>query len=895
MSVEQEVYMKNKKENRQQGIALVKLFITAAIVVMVLLVVVDTLVMPYMSRSMSREAGERYGQIIWTEENGRMEAPESVEREPAKEMADLKDFVDEVKAQKQAVPEPLPSYQDEEFYSYDKAGKKDPFSVLPEAEEKFTLEMEKGGKLSADEMLYNNNEEEESEPAMDMPAGGVPIIATGAYAGGEEGRKRESQADADGEEVISGEAPADDSRVAGSVAFRENDRMPASSVSKTSADGYLLFKKQIEEKKPLSQPVPKPAAKLKPKKPAPVSLGRIAEMPESAPELSRRMGTTHTSPIGNDKNMDITGKQDRAGERHRGKKKRYKKEYKKRNKKGKKQNRQKSAPAELGQAGREARRSRDDRGRAKKSPAAQFYKERDETKGLAFQEPAGYWANTYVPGDPLLRRLQARLAKRLPMPAAADGGIPKLDGAAQQYWQPFDPPQNAALALYLHADKRAVRGPARLLLQVGLKGTSRHSGRRPAMNIGIVLDLRGQQISRETGTLMRALISAFAKSRRIGDRFSLTVSGRPGGTIIPPGDFKHGAVTVAMAYLFGNASMPVKQATLNPVQAVEQAMRIVRQSDDPTAPLGSSLVVLITALPLGEYLPLLEPPAHTGATGGIPLSVMATGQSVRMDELDRLVLIGQGHRRLVERASEAAGIVDKELHAVSRAVARAVRLRIRLGPHVKLVEVLGSRRLDTRRAEQVREAEQSIDRRLSRNLGIQADRGKDEDGIQIVIPAYYAGDEHVILLDTVAYQPGAIADVTVRYKDLVYLNNGVTRANLSLGVREAARGPLERNVLKNFLALRLAQTARRASLHLAEQDVAQAVSLLSAYQELLQGLNRDMLDWSGDPELAQDTQMLDEYLGLLRAGAAREYGLRQYLADSLQYTSFLKVLPKPEQ
>ena len=103
---------------------------------------------------------------------------------------------------------------------------------------------------------------------------------------------------------------------------------------------------------------------------------------------------------------------------------------------------------------------------------------------------------------------------------------------------------------------------------------------------------------------------------------------------------------------------------------------------------------------------------------------------------------------------------------------------IRLAPGVQLVDVIGSQRLDEGRAQEVRDAEQSIDQRLSRNLGIETDRGLDEEGIQMVIPSFYADDAHVVLLDVVAPGPGPVADVTVRYKDLVHMKNGVARAHL---------------------------------------------------------------------------------------------------------------------
>ena len=41
--------------------------------------------------------------------------------------------------------------------------------------------------------------------------------------------------------------------------------------------------------------------------------------------------------------------------------------------------------------------------------ALEFLAERQRLDGLAFQAAAGYWANTYVPGDPVMRRLAADL------------------------------------------------------------------------------------------------------------------------------------------------------------------------------------------------------------------------------------------------------------------------------------------------------------------------------------------------------------------------------------------------------------------------------------------------------------------------------------------------------
>jgi Ca-activated chloride channel family protein len=217
-----------------------------------------------------------------------------------------------------------------------------------------------------------------------------------------------------------------------------------------------------------------------------------------------------------------------------------------------------------------------------------------------------------------------------------------------------------------------------------------------------------------------------------------------------------------------------------------------------------------------------------------------------------------------------------------------VRLRIQLKPGVRLVNVVGSYRLDQLDAERVREAEQSIDARLSRTWGIQADRGADEDGIQIVIPGMAASENHVVLLDVVVDGPGAIADVQVRYKDLVQMRNGVVRASLSLPDASAtrnARGPLERNVLKNLLALETAAAARRGAHGLAIGDPGTAHIELSNARDLIAALRHRVAGWENDPELLADERHLTRFLNELVEGHT------DLLVTQLQYAAYRKLLP----
>ena len=515
--------------------------------------------------------------------------------------------------------------------------------------------------------------------------------------------------------------------------------------------------------------------------------------------------------------------------------------------------------------------------------AEAFLESYERQELLTFQDPAGYWANTYIPGDPAIRLLEARL-KGWDRSAFAVGQ--ELEVHAHPAAQPFDAPEAAALALYLQADRTAIEGPTRLRLQVGLKGAERQGGHRPAMNLGLVIDARDLNVA-ETGPRLRALIEALQSARQPGDRFSLTLAGPAGGLLVAPEDFRHGPLKVALERILNPNA--VAGEALGLAAAVNLAAQSVRQGDDPNAILGSSSVLLVTGGNLAPEQDALERLAHRNALEGVTLSVADLGGIAAPELVDRLVAAGQGHRRVLETAEGAAGLVDRELHAASRAVARALRLRIRLAEGVKLVEVIGSHKLREPQAQRVREAEQSIDQRLARNLGITADRGEDEEGIQIVIPNYFAGDSHVILLDVVAEKPGPLADVTLRYKDVVQLKNGVAEASLSLDQGSVTAGPLERNVMKNLVTWELSRGLRQAAYGLQRGSLRYAQAQLMHLRDLIQGLRAIVPAWDGDEELIADQRLLQAYLEALGSPAVVHETQRRLLADSLQVAAFRKL------
>ncbi|MDH3688717.1 MAG: hypothetical protein OEU36_04460 [Gammaproteobacteria bacterium] len=521
--------------------------------------------------------------------------------------------------------------------------------------------------------------------------------------------------------------------------------------------------------------------------------------------------------------------------------------------------------------------------------ARNFLAQLESTEELKFQDATGYWANTYVPGDNTLRMLEARLAAW--DRSVLSGGEFALERAAHTIAQPFDMPEGAAIAVYMDADKRGIDGPTRMRLQVGLQGALRQSSHRPPMNVALVLDL-GDELTNDESAALRALVAALEQSKQVGDRFALVVAGKSGGVVVPPEEFRHGPLRLTLTRLLINSQTTAADG-MSVEQAVTAAAETIRSSDDQDAGLETNLVLLATTHTANDDLAELERIAHQSAVNGVMLSVVGVGDRISPTHLDRLVLAGQGNRRILHQSDEALKLIGRELHAASASIARAIRLRIRLAPGVRLVNVVGSRRLDDSQVRRVRQAEHGIDQRLAREMGIQVDRGADEEGIQIVIPSFQSGDTHVILLDVVADELGPVADVTVRYKDLVHLRNSVARARLSLPGDHRAPGPLQRNVLKNLLAWKVSDSVWRASQHLTDGNRDQAATVLSEAYELLRGLRAELTGWDADIDLINDERMIAEYVEVLALPVLDSPEQRLYLANSLHYAALRKLLPAP--
>jgi hypothetical protein len=511
-----------------------------------------------------------------------------------------------------------------------------------------------------------------------------------------------------------------------------------------------------------------------------------------------------------------------------------------------------------------------DRGRAQA-----FFEARRRVEGVATQPGTGYWANAYVPGDRSLRTAHRELAR------AADrfaGQSPlALAEQARVYDAPFDPPREGALSLAVDADLRAVDGRARVMMRVGLTAAQRVGVRRP-VRMAVVLDLR-RPLGDAERTQVRTLVQALTSVRDQGDRIGLVAAGPGGGVLVAPTALRYGRATVALDEVLASTTTDV--VTID--DAVREAVAAVGAPED----LGTSIVVVVTPGLAGAEASL-ETLAHTAALGGVTTTVVGLSGAPEA-ALDAVALAGEGRRWRLGDDVDAEALVRDELEAASRVVARAVRLRVRLAPGVELVDVLGSHRLDAGAAARVRASEAAIDGRVAAQLGIDSDRGSDEDGVQIVIPAFYSGDRHVVLLDLIVAGPGPVADVQLRSKDLVRLVNHTASATLALDRGVDTGTAQARSVLTSALGVEIARSYLEAARLVEAGDATSARARIDEVRSLVAGIGAEMPELGRDPAVGDDLVLLGRYL--IALDEAHAPSSLASLATSLRYAGRRKLAP----
>ncbi len=438
--------------------------------------------------------------------------------------------------------------------------------------------------------------------------------------------------------------------------------------------------------------------------------------------------------------------------------------------------------------------------------------EKREERPDSFLPRVFYFENTYLGGNAAheerLRRLDRAFGGRTPYRAA------KLPPQA------FDAPNDAGLALTAQLDRRYVDKPGRVVLQVGLQGSQRFGWRRPPIDVVLVVDQ--PVLANEAEVLVEAVTGLL---RRLGaqDRVGVVLVGPEPVVLSPLGPVKD--VRRHLAKALDGLSAPPAATAQALARAMDHAGDMLEAGSDNTARVPGAQTVLLMAAASGGRAQQAAQAAHQLNLRGLQNSVIDVSQEADNDWWE-VANAGYGNYHRAN-PDDVMAAIDAELESLSRVIARLLRLNVRLAPDVQAIRVLGSRVLEGEEVARVKAREEAVDAQLSKTLGVKADRGADDDGIQTVIPYFYGGDSHVVLIELWVEKPGPVADVTLKFKDMVKLGNATAQTRASLSSLPRPETMAEKLVRRNVRGFDFAEALAEAAKALRRGNRSGAKNLLS--------------------------------------------------------------------
>ncbi|MBU1899078.1 TonB family protein [Myxococcota bacterium] len=472
-----------------------------------------------------------------------------------------------------------------------------------------------------------------------------------------------------------------------------------------------------------------------------------------------------------------------------------------------------------------------------------------------------YFENTYLGGN-------AAYAERL---RRLDQGFNALSWArpyrlAQLQVQALDDPMDAGLALHAQLDQPYLDQPSRVILQVGLQGSQRYGWRRPPLDLLLLVDLSDDGQAEQLTRAAKALLKQLGPQDRLG----ITLSGAPPQRLSP---------LSATDDLRGRLARSLEAPRPAPSQqgfalALADAERQLQAAADPGARVpGSQILLMLVRGDDGTRATLAEAAARRLGLQGVVTSVIDLAPAPK-SAWWRVADAGHGNLHGAEGGRAVEALIEAELSSFSKVIARLLRLNIRLEPGVEAIQVIGSRVLEAKEVTAVKAREVATDRSLSISMGVEADRGEDSDGIQTVIPYFYGGDTHVILVELWVERPGAVADVSVEFKDMVRLRNAQAHTRVSLSPLPRPRAQAQRVVARNRGGFQLAEALRRAAEDVTQGSPASARRRLAAAAAWGQG--------------EADRALLRGFEALLEA-AERDDQDARLLSEALEVSSCLRI------
>jgi Mg-chelatase subunit ChlD len=499
--------------------------------------------------------------------------------------------------------------------------------------------------------------------------------------------------------------------------------------------------------------------------------------------------------------------------------------------------------------------------------------------------PNMYLSSTYIGG----RGERDRMEKLIRNGVVIQGKRVKLEAFSRSYVQAFPIPTRTALNLIADTERgKIVEEGDHTYLQVGLQAIQGEAPRRPPLNIALVIDCSGSMGSEDKLEYARAAAISLIDRLRRDDVVSVVT-------------FDDSAQLLVPAQPVGDtARLKDRIAALTPGSGtnIYDGLRLgYREARKYAGREGVSRVILLSD---GEVTAGVTDPAafQRLAAAEVDREIQTTTVGMGVDFNEELMLAiareGKGNYHFIKDGADTRQVFAQELEELTHVVARAVRLRIRLAEGVGLVRVLGAAVLDAAQTRQVKAEEKQIDRKVYEELGIAADRQRDEEepGIKLLIPNFYRGDHHIVMLE-VAIPRGrgrrSVAEVFLKYKEMVARANREAKAAVTVDTapdRAAMIASIHRNVKKNLLGFQTGEALTEAAALVSQGRIAEAVRKIDERMVVLGVAARE---WR-DRDLDRDGSLLDRYkmvLAQLQESprlASGDFG--QYLRKSLTYSGY---------
>jgi len=484
----------------------------------------------------------------------------------------------------------------------------------------------------------------------------------------------------------------------------------------------------------------------------------------------------------------------------------------------------------------------------------------------------GVLASTFVGGAGVRTRLEDLMDRGV----MVGGQNVRLEAFAEREPLPYPRPAAEGMAMFAELEReRLSTDTDRVHLQIALVGREGELPRRPRMDVRLVLDRSG---SMHGDKWSHAIAAAHAVVDDLAPADTFTLVSFVDDATVDFGPVRRGdgsRAHAAIAALEPGGGTNISAALERVAQSVpdREAMGVVLLVSDGQATVGQTSPRELGAIAR----------RHFDATG---MLTTAIGLGTDFDEQTMLAIAreGSGSYHFVRRPEDVRTILEDELRARVQAVAQALRVRVELGEGVVARKVYGSRLLSEDEHAAVRATEVATDRRIARELGIVADRQREEErGLRVHLPTFRRGDQHVILMELevpAGTRSAEIATVTLDYKDLVRLRNDrvVREVSAERVETDRAHASVVRGVKRTVLAFQAGEALQRAAESLELGDADGARRAIAERRELLEAASRV---WR-DPALAADASLLARYERVLGGGLV-DHGSRQMLAMAMGY------------